>query len=174
MTGRRVFLAGCLLAPLAGCAGYQLGAGTLYRPEIRTIHVPIFRNDSLRRGLGERLTEAVVKKIERVTPYRVTTANGADSTLEGRILLDQKVVVSEDQFDAPRNIEAKFVIEVQWIDRNGVPLMQLSPILIPDGMLTISESANFLAEPGQSLLTAHQQVIEQLADQIVGQMQVRW
>src|SRR5687768_8924245 len=64
-----------------GCAGYQLGQRSLYRPDIRTVHVPVVQSDSYRRYLGERLTEAVVKQIELKTPYKVVGSDSADSVL---------------------------------------------------------------------------------------------
>jgi len=36
-----------LLAMLPGCAGYQVGHQTLFRPDIQTIHVPVFESESL-------------------------------------------------------------------------------------------------------------------------------
>ncbi len=69
-------------ALVSGCA-YRFGNGTLYPPEIRTVHVPMFDSVSLRRGLGERLTEAVVRDIELKTPFKVVDSVGADSTLTG-------------------------------------------------------------------------------------------
>ena len=66
---------------LPGCAGYQLGQRSLYRPDIRTIHVPVVHSDSFRRHLGERLTEAIVKEIELKTTYKVVDAGSADSVL---------------------------------------------------------------------------------------------
>ena len=50
---------------LGGCAGYQIGNQSLYPQEIRTVYVPMFQSISFRRNLGERLTEAVVKEIEK-------------------------------------------------------------------------------------------------------------
>ncbi len=71
----------------AGCAGYRFGAATLYPPDIHTVYVPVFESDSFRRGLGERLTEAVVKAIEARTPYKVVGSAEADSVLTGKIIL---------------------------------------------------------------------------------------
>src|SRR6476660_2725748 len=59
------------VAFLTGCAGYQLGQRSLYRPDICTVHIPVIQSDSFRRYLGERLTEAVVKEVELRTPYKV-------------------------------------------------------------------------------------------------------
>ena len=59
-------LRGSLLVLLrfAGCAGYQIGNQSLFPQEIHTVYVPVFKSNSFRRNLGERLTEAVVKEIE--------------------------------------------------------------------------------------------------------------
>src|SRR5437868_12374198 len=73
-------------ALLLGCAGYQIGNRALYRPDIRTVHVPMIQSDSYRRYLGERLTEAVVKEIELRTPYKVVDADSADSVLTVRLV----------------------------------------------------------------------------------------
>ena len=60
-------LRGCFLLPLlfCGCAAYQIGNQSLYPLEIHTVAVPVFQSNSFRRNLGERLTEAVVKEIEK-------------------------------------------------------------------------------------------------------------
>ena len=77
---RFAFVSTCLLSVLlAGCTGYQLGNQNLFRPDIRTVHVPIVQSESFRRGLGERLTESMVKEIELRTPYKVVDAIAAVS-----------------------------------------------------------------------------------------------
>ena len=53
---------------ICGCQGYKLGSLDLYRPDIRTVYIPMIQSDSYRKGLGEQLTEAVVKEIEAKTP----------------------------------------------------------------------------------------------------------
>ncbi|MCF0233718.1 MAG: hypothetical protein HUK22_01915, partial [Thermoguttaceae bacterium] len=46
-----------------GCAGYVCGPSGLYSPSIKKIHVPMADADVYRAAFGERLTEAVCKKI---------------------------------------------------------------------------------------------------------------
>src|SRR5262245_65624285 len=75
---------------LSGCAGYQIGNRSLYRPDIRTVHVPVIQSESYRRNLGEKLTEAVVKEIELKTPYKVVDAESADSILSLRLVSDSQ------------------------------------------------------------------------------------
>lgn len=157
-----------LMATLTiGCAGYQIGARTLFRPDIRTVSVPVFQSDSYRRYLGERLTEAVVKEIESRTPYKVVQSPAADSVLTGRLLTDYKRVLSEDRNDAPRNLEVALRVEVSWTDRRGQDLT-------PAGALLFADNANFIPEAGQSITTAQQAAIDRLAQQIVSRMELTW
>jgi len=159
---------------LAGCAGYQVGHRTLYRPDIRTIHIPIFESESLRPQLAERLTEAVIKEIQTRTPYRVVHTPDADSILNGRIVQENKRVVAENRNDDAREIETEFILEVRWIDRHGQLLLQHAGIPIPQLNVTATGNAHFIPEAGQSLATAHQQIAERLAREIVGQMEIWW
>ena len=86
---------------LSGCASYQFGSRTLYRPDIQTIHVPIFQSQSFRKDFGERLTEAVVKEISAKTPYKVVCESDADSIVSGQIISEQKTGLAEDVNDVP-------------------------------------------------------------------------
>ena len=90
----RVFCRFAML--LAGCAGYQVGTGSLYAPDVPTVYVPMIESDSYRRDLGERLTEAVVKEIELKTPYKVVSTPDADSILSARLLDDTRRVLVEN------------------------------------------------------------------------------
>ena len=164
-----------LMVPLvSGCAGYQIGSNTLYRPNIRSVHVPMFQSDSFRRNLGEQLTEAVCKQIEKVTPYKVVSSAQADTILNGRIIDIRKQVMAEDALDQPRNIEVNYVIQISWLDRQGQNLIRHAEIPLPDPMLNIGQEANFVPESGQSLATAQQELVRKLARQIVSQMEMPW
>ncbi|MEC7564699.1 MAG: LPS assembly lipoprotein LptE [Planctomycetota bacterium] len=158
---------------LSGCTGYQLGNENLFRPDIRTVQVPIIQSESFRQGLGERLTEAVVKEIELRTPYKVVSAESADSIFRAQIVNEQKRVIAENTFDEARDIEVQMVIEVSWLDRRGQQLIQRSQIPFDEGVY-ITQAANFVPEGGQSLVTAQQEVIRKLAAQIVSQMELPW
>lgn len=171
------FVGPVLLVPplmLSGCAGYQIGSRSLYRPDIRTVHVPIVQSDSYRRYLGERLTEAVVKEIELKTPYKVVDADSADSVLSVRLASDSKRVLAENRFDEPRDIETDFFIQVSWVDRRGDLIMSHDDVPAAPLLLNVGQSANFVPEGGQSLVTAQQEALQRLAEQIVGQMELAW
>jgi len=156
-------LATSLLIASGGCAGYQVGAKTLFRPEIRTVFVPIFDSELYRRNMGERLTEAVVKELE-LRGLRVATSPNADSTLRGRIIRSEKRVLGEDQNDVPRFLEVNFFVQVTWTDRAGQILMQN----------TFNLAEDLIPEAGQSISTAQQQALSRTARQIVSRMEVPW
>ena len=152
---------------ISGCAGYNLGNQHLFRNDIRTVHVPMFESQSDRRFLGQRLTEAVVKRIEDASPLTITDASVANSFLRGKLVRDQKTAITENQFDEPRSIRTAFRVEIDWVDRAGVPLM-------PRRSVIIDHSVDFIPEGGQSMATAQQEVIDRIAREVVGQMEMPW
>ncbi|ASV73155.1 hypothetical protein THTE_0553 [Thermogutta terrifontis] len=168
-------LVGISLLVVGGCAGYQVGNVQLYRPDIQTVYVPMFQSASLRPGLGERLTEAVIKEIELRTPYKVVgSPEQADSILTGRIVSETKRTVVENPYDDPREIATRFQVEVQWIDNRGRSLTAEETIPVPPELTSVVAEATFVPEVGQSLATAQQAAIQRLASQIVGMMENPW
>ena len=158
-----------------GCAGYQLGNQTLFRPDIRTVHVPMFESDSLRRNLGERLTEAVVKEIERQSTYKVVHDPAlADSILTGRLVADRKGVLAENRNDEPRDIQVDLVVQVSWVDRRGESVMPTSSFTLAQQGFSVTQITDFVPEAGQSMATAQQEAIGRIAKQVVSQMEAPW
>ncbi len=168
------FWAAVSLTLATGCASYQMGTDTLYRPEIQTVSVPVFQSESFRKHLGERLTEAVVKEIELKTPYKVVQSQRADSQLTGRLLSDSKYAITENRNDELRDIELNYHVEVTWHDRNGASLFEPQAIPLPTPLIEVAQSVHFVPEGGQSLGTASQDAIERLAEQIVARMELPW
>jgi hypothetical protein len=162
-----------LLLVHAGCAGYQVGSRSLYAPDISTVYVPMFESNSLRRGLGERLTEAVVKEIELKTPYKVVGSPSADSVLSGTIISETKRVTVENAFDDPRQSELNLIVQVTWVDRRG-DTIQSGAVPLPPAIAEVEQSSKVVPEVGHSIATGHQQAIQKLAEQIVGLMEVPW
>jgi len=166
-----VLVSSCLVP---GCAGYQVGANTLYNTEIKTVYVPIFESNSYRRNLGERLTEAVVRKIEQRTPYKVVHRPTADSILSGRLTNEVQQVTAVDDYNGTRQKKVELTVLVQWKDRRGNTLRSSSPILWNNAPSDITTSSDMVPEMGHSYATASQGAIEKMADQIVDMMQNPW
>jgi len=74
------FFLGCSSDPSQGCSFTAARQSTA-----RTIAVPIFDNKSFVHGLESDLTEAIVKEIQRTTPWVVVSGRSAQSTLSGTI-----------------------------------------------------------------------------------------
>lgn len=165
---------GVLMLMCVGCASYQFGAASLYTPNVRTIYVPMVRNDTFRQDLGQQLTEAIEKTIEARTNFKVVGDSSADSTLTCRITTHQKRVLTETRTDEPRALDSDISIQLSWTDRRGNLLLENS--FVPPGEIAFNflEGSHFVPEGGQSISTANQRAIEDLADQIVNQMEVRW
>jgi hypothetical protein len=160
---------------LTGCAGWRVGNGTLYRPDIRTVYVPPVDSASFRRNLGERLTEAIVREVETKSPYKVVADPSADSVLKCVLITDTKTVISETQFDDPRDLDLNFFVQVTWTDRRGDLIGgQPTNIPLPPIVVNVGQSANFVPEGGQSLATAQQEAFQKIAQQIVGMMESPW
>lgn len=168
-----VLLVFCCLLVL-GCANYRIGTRTIYRNDVRTVHLPIIKSDSFRPELGVMLTEALQKEIERRTPYKLGDLANADSIMTCRLTGDSKRVVSETATDEPRLLQNVIAVEVSWVDRRNVPLMETR--FLPAGETTFyfSDNTDFVPEAGQSMATANLRIVERLANHIVDQMEARW
>lgn len=163
-----------LLCASTGCAAYRFGPTSMFRPGIRTVHVPAVRNDTFRHDLGARLSEALVKEIERRTPYKVSCDPNADSTLTCRVVNEGKRVLTETDTDDPRALDAAVSVRATWTSRGGEMLMQNNVIPTEDLAITFGQDARFVPEAGQSIDSATQDAIEKLAARIVSQMEIRW
>lgn len=162
-----------VVSSASGCKTYRLGACSLYRPDIQTVHVPIITSSTFRRGLGEQLTEAVVKQVELTTPYKVVGPDDADSLLLIRLDNVTKQTLLENGLSEARNIEFRYMITMTWTNRQG-NLLTRSAMPLDETLVGISSSTSFLPESGMSSATAQQRVVNQLAREIVGQMEAGW
>lgn len=167
-------LVGVALGLCSGCAGYRFGTKSLYRPDIQTVHVPVFESNSFRPELGQRLTEAVAKEIELKTPYKVVDEASADAVLTGRIVDDRKRPLAMNRGDYPINTSVDFRLQVAWHDLRGNPIGQPASIPLFPSLLTVNDSSRFVPQGGQSITTAQFTAIDQLAQQIVAQMEMPW
>jgi hypothetical protein len=157
-----------------GCASYQVGSRSLYAPDVATVYVPVIESDSFRRDLGERLTEAVIKEIELKTPFKVVGTPDADSVLSVHLRSETRRVLFENPFDDPRALEIDMRAEVTWLNRRRLPMTPPQIVPFPPELVPFGQTAVLIPEGGQSVVTAQQQAIQRLAEQIVGAMEEPW
>ena len=149
---------------LPGC-GYR--AGGPYRPNIETVYVEMFASKEFRRDLEFTLTEAVKKRINLDTPYRLAAREKADTILTGEVLEERQAAFAPDyRSKLPREKQLTLAVRVQWKDsRNGRVLVDQSVEL---------QATDYLTPTGETEALAQEQAIDRLASKIVARMYDDW
>ena len=162
-------IAGLLLLTLlamlpAGC-GYTMKS--IYPSGIHTVAVPIWKNNTFRRGLEFNLTEAIDKNIESRTPYRLAPINQADTELTGTIINASEGVLSNSfQTNLPQETQFTIVVNFTWRNlRTGAVLSR---------RVNFATSSTEIPQIGQQLPDAQQMAVERMAQAVVNQMQKSW
>lgn len=161
----------CLLAvTLLGC-GYTTRG--LYPDNIRTVSVPIFKSDGLRRDIEFQLTEKVIQGIEAKTPYKVVTGEAADTELRGRIASFYKSGIGEDVFDNPIGGLMTMTVSLVWVDKRSNTVIKESTYKL-DQNATSTTYGVFNVYLGQSQASATTSAIDQTVNHVVALMQAPW
>ncbi|MFT3879275.1 MAG: LptE family protein [Gemmatales bacterium] len=192
-------LAGCSSEPGKDTTIFGYHMGSCARTDIKTVRVPIFRNTTFFRDIEYDLTQAVIKRIEGTTPYKVVNDH-ADAQLAGIIKMGTTHVGIQNELNEARTRDFTLVVEASYVDsRTGQdyfrpillqPALPSAPqpaspntdILSPPPVLPtaqirpriFSQTAPYAQEIGQSLATARQKVIDDLAVAIVNAMEMPW
>ena len=171
-----MFGAVLLLGVTSGCLGlgYHVGTKSLFGQDIKTVYVPIFESDLGRRGIAERLTEAVCKRIEARSPYKVVGRPDADSVLTGKISDEKAFVTVVNRFNDVRQRQGTLSVQITWKDRRNNDLRQFGEIPWNESSATVKATSHLIPEQGQSIATTEMEQIDCIADQIVGMMEIPW
>ena len=170
----RMALVSALLAAASGCAndpsaGYTMAG--LYAEDIESVAVPIWNRDTrvFRRELETRLTEALVKRIELDTPYKVTDKSRADTILTGTILtVSQRVLGVNPDLGTPRDIELQIAVTFSWTDlRTGKVLVKRTNF-VSAGVYSQAEPLN------EDFFIGSSSAIDLLAQRVVQTMEKPW
>jgi hypothetical protein len=165
-----------LAIAVAGC-GYKNGSGggnsdgyhwkSVYRDDIRTVAVPIFKSSVYQRGVEFSLSKALVQQIEANTPYKVVPRERADTILEGEIVEVHVNTLSNDRFSAiPQEQLFDIIVDFTWKDlRTGKILVQRRGI---------EQTSSYYPTLGEGRATGTQHASERLALAIVQELQADW
>lgn len=170
-----LFIASVLLGAFAGCnclSGYHIGSEGLYNSEIKTVYVPMVEANTYREGFGERLTEAIVKKVSEQTPYRIAGPHHPDSTLTVTLTGETQRVSALNRYDDTRQKNIELTATAVW--RNNLTGGSPNASLSQEAGTTIVAQSFLVPEMGQSTATSQQEAIDKLAEQIVGLMENAW
>lgn len=149
---------------LTGC-GY-----TTQRPfpeHVNSVHVEMFHTRDFRRDLEFRLTEAVVKRIEMDTNYRIAARREADTVLSGELVeVRQNTLGNDFRTDLPRETSAAYVISFRWKDlRTGKILVERE---------RFPYVATYIPPVGESFFDGAVRGLDGVAEQLVESMESQW
>jgi hypothetical protein len=162
-----------IVAICLGCATYHFGNEGLFPPDVHTVYVPMIESASFRRDMGEQLTEAVCKEIEKRANFKVVGNSNADSTLIVKIVNDSKQTVIREPNNEGRDIEVGLVVQVSWTDRRGV-LVRDGAVPLPPEMISMAGTSRLVPEFGESTASQYEVTMQKLAKQIVNTMEAPW
>jgi hypothetical protein len=167
-----VFITAVLMLTLASgsvglLGGCQYSTERPFSQDYRTICVEMFQSKEFRRGLEFRLTEALVKRIEIDTPYRIATKARADVLISGEILKVENRSLGDDfDTDLPREIGSTVVIRFRVQDlRSGEMLVERERFVY---------QASYIPPVGESFDEGMLRAMDGLAEQIVATLESDW
>ena len=172
-------LAGALST--SGCSndptrGYTLNSQ--YPDDVKTIHVPIWHRGKgvYRRGLEMRLTEALVKRVQQDTPYKVTGKSRAETELRGTIdNVSQRVLSFNPDTGRPREKEITLTVSFAWTHLGSGKVLKRQKNFRQSGTYIPPEPLGEAPEPlGEDFFQGSEDVINRLARRIVEQMAEEW
>jgi hypothetical protein len=83
MRSLRLLLIGCVAVAVSGCAGYRLGPSSGQTAGEKTVQVTPFTNRTAEPRLGDAVTAALRKQLQRDGTYRLATHDSGDIVVTG-------------------------------------------------------------------------------------------
>jgi len=157
------------IATLSGCSG--LGGYSndmLFPSDVKSICLDMFDNRSFRRGIEYELTDALAKRIESQTPYKIVSSKDrADSVISGQILsVGESTLTMEREVARPLEKEVVLIAAVNWKNLNTGDLMINNE--------TVTAAASYSEFQNQDFTYASVLAANKLAQRIVEMMENDW
>jgi len=160
-----------LSVALTGCGTGGPGGYTnqwLHPQDVSTVYVEMFDSRSLRRGHEYVLTDAICKRIESETPYKILSDRDyADTVLSGRISsIGSGVIAGERHTGRPLEMETTVMVSVTWKN------LRTGELLVNNE--TVSASATYSTQLGQNFDYAAKIAVNRAAERVVELMETKW
>ncbi len=164
-----VGLAAVISISLSGC-GWMQGYSneSLYRDNVASVCLEMFDNQSFRRGIEYELSDALSKRIEAETPYKIiSNTKQADTVISGLIIsVTESVLTLERETGRSLEKEVELRAVVTWKN------LKTGELLIDDKI--ISGTASYSQWQNQSFNYASSLAANNLAEKIVELMEKKW
>jgi hypothetical protein len=153
------------IAVLVGCQGYS--NSWLHRQDVNTVYVEMFDNGSFRRGFEYTLTDAICKRIESQTPYKIVTdRNVADTILSGSVTVGVGVLASDRWTGKPLEQETTAAVIVTWKN------LKTGQILVDNQV--VYGAASYASSMGQTEAYSIDVAVNKAAQKTVELMEKSW
>jgi hypothetical protein len=162
-----LFAALCLA--FSGCGSMKgYSNESLFRDDIGSVYLEMFENQSTQRGVEYELTDALAKRIEADTPYKIISSRDrADTLMSGQITsIDISVLTTERETGRALEKEVELRALVNWKNlKTGVLLLN---------SVSVSTSATYSEWQNQGFRYASTLAANNLARKIVELMEKQW
>jgi hypothetical protein len=170
--GFRISAAVAVSALGLGASGCGSSTGysnaSLFPGEVNSVYLEMFDNRSFRRGIEFTLSDALAKRIEIDTPYKiVSNRDRADSVMSGQVVAAGESILTIER-NLGRALEKEVVLTavVSWKNLNDGKLMINSQ--------TVTATASYSEFQGQDFAYASAGAANKLARTIVELMENPW
>ncbi len=164
-----IVLAG-MLAAVSGCVGGigEYTNGGLYPDDVVSVYVEMFDSSSLRRQHEVVLTDAICKRIESETPYKIISdRNRADTVLSGNLSsIASGVLATDRNTGGTLEREATANVIVSWMN------LKTGELLVDSK--TVSGTASYSSGLGQDFDYAARVAVNNAAVRVVELMEKPW
>jgi hypothetical protein len=162
-----LFAAVCLA--FSGCGSMKgYSNESLFPDDIGSVYLEMFENKSLERGVEYELTDALAKRIETDTPYKIISSRDrADTLLSGQITsVNTTILTIERQSGRALEKEVELQALVNWKN------LKTGELLLDN--VSVNTSATYSEWQSQGLRYASTFAANNLAQKIVELMEKKW
>jgi len=150
---------------LCGCQGYS--NSWLHRDDVSTVYVEMMETSSFRRGHEFALPDAICKRIEAQTPYKIVSDREvADTILSGSMTIGTGILTTERWEGRPLEYETSVAVTVTWKN------LKTGQLLIDREV--VFGSASYSSQLGQSFDYSIGLAVNNAAQKVVELMEKPW
>ena len=138
-----------------------------YPTHVRSVFVEMFQTRDFRKDLEFKLTEALAKRVEMDTDYRLAPRKDADTVLSGEIIEIRQNRLGDDFRTAlPREMGVTFVLSFRWKDqRSGKILAERQ---------RSAYTTTYISPVGESFFDGAVRGLDGVAEQVVEALETGW
>ena len=139
----------------------------LYPDDVSTVYVEMFDTGGFRRGHEYDFTDALCKRIESETPYKIVSdRNRADTLISGTVQIQQGILATDRYEGRPLEYETCAEAVITWKNlKTGDILVDREKVIA---------SASYAPKLGQDINDASKVAMNRAAEKAVELMEIGW